>query len=88
QSLTILSSCSPQALGKRTYHEQHFFCAECGDPFLAPRQTRKTKVLANGLLEVVDQDDEMQEVQEEYPAGGPSYRSNEWEVVLELFHML
>ncbi|KIL00330.1 hypothetical protein PAXRUDRAFT_73537, partial [Paxillus rubicundulus Ve08.2h10] len=24
------------ALGKRTYHEQHFFCAECGDPFLAP----------------------------------------------------
>jgi hypothetical protein len=25
------------ALGKRTYHEQHFFCAECGDPFLAPQ---------------------------------------------------
>jgi len=24
------------ALGKRTYHEQHFFCAECGDPFLTP----------------------------------------------------
>jgi hypothetical protein len=24
------------ALGKRTYHEPHFFCAECGDPFLAP----------------------------------------------------
>ncbi|CDO70483.1 hypothetical protein BN946_scf184569.g26 [Trametes cinnabarina] len=23
-------------LGKRTYHEQHFFCAECGDPFLPP----------------------------------------------------
>uniref|UniRef100_D8QHA0 LIM zinc-binding domain-containing protein n=1 Tax=Schizophyllum commune (strain H4-8 / FGSC 9210) TaxID=578458 RepID=D8QHA0_SCHCM len=22
------------ALGKRNYHEQHFFCAECGDPFL------------------------------------------------------
>lgn len=20
----------------RTYHEQHFFCAECGDPFLPP----------------------------------------------------
>ncbi|PVF94173.1 hypothetical protein CPB86DRAFT_766198 [Serendipita vermifera] len=48
-----------EALGKRTYHEQHFFCAECGDPFLAPRQVRKTKVLANGLLEVVDQDDEV-----------------------------
>ena len=28
------------ALGKRTYHEQHFFCAECGDPFLAPRIDR------------------------------------------------
>ncbi|KAG1720052.1 hypothetical protein EDB19DRAFT_1779580 [Suillus lakei] len=25
-----------EALGKRTYHEQHFFCAECGDPFLPP----------------------------------------------------
>jgi hypothetical protein len=24
------------ALGKRSYHEQHFFCAECGDPFLPP----------------------------------------------------
>ncbi|KAJ3508116.1 hypothetical protein NLJ89_g5932 [Agrocybe chaxingu] len=24
------------ALGKRTYHTQHFFCAECGDPFLDP----------------------------------------------------
>lgn len=24
------------ALGKRTYHEQHFFCSECGDPFLSP----------------------------------------------------
>ncbi|KAI0628280.1 hypothetical protein C8Q77DRAFT_467365 [Trametes polyzona] len=23
-------------LGKRTYHEQHFCCAECGDPFLPP----------------------------------------------------
>ena len=23
-------------LGTRTYHEQHFFCAECGDPFLPP----------------------------------------------------
>lgn len=24
------------ALGKRTYHGPHFFCAECGDPFLTP----------------------------------------------------
>ncbi|TDL22871.1 hypothetical protein BD410DRAFT_898084 [Rickenella mellea] len=28
------------ALGKRTYHEQHFFCAECGDPFLAPSSAK------------------------------------------------
>jgi hypothetical protein len=26
----------PALGGKRTYHEQHFFCAECGDPFLSP----------------------------------------------------
>ncbi|KAI0090323.1 hypothetical protein BDY19DRAFT_887860 [Irpex rosettiformis] len=25
-----------EQLGERTYHEQHFFCAECGDPFLPP----------------------------------------------------
>ncbi|KAH9933077.1 uncharacterized protein B0H18DRAFT_985426 [Fomitopsis serialis] len=24
-------------LGKRTYHQQHFFCAECGDPFMDPK---------------------------------------------------
>jgi hypothetical protein len=28
-------------LGKRTYHEQHFFCSECGDPFLAPSLDRE-----------------------------------------------
>ena len=38
--------------GKRMYHEQHFFCAECGDPFLAPKQEqRKTRTLADGRLE-------------------------------------
>ncbi|KZV59813.1 hypothetical protein PENSPDRAFT_383189 [Peniophora sp. CONT] len=26
-------------LGERTYHEQHFFCAECGDPFLTKHAT-------------------------------------------------
>ncbi|KAL5522717.1 hypothetical protein ACEPAG_8735 [Sanghuangporus baumii] len=31
------------ALGKRTYHEQHFFCAECGDPFLTPSSTKSSK---------------------------------------------
>ena len=40
-----------EALGKRTYHEQHFFCAECGDPFLAPKQERRTRQLDNGTLE-------------------------------------
>ncbi|KAJ3731715.1 hypothetical protein DFJ43DRAFT_1077063 [Lentinula guzmanii] len=29
------------ALGRRTYHEQHFFCAECGDPFLSPSSAAK-----------------------------------------------
>ncbi|KAJ7104293.1 hypothetical protein B0H15DRAFT_809372 [Mycena belliarum] len=32
---SFISLDDPQ-LGKRTYHEQHFFCAECGDPFLPP----------------------------------------------------
>ncbi|KAI0792352.1 hypothetical protein C8Q75DRAFT_714347 [Abortiporus biennis] len=30
-------------LGKRTYHEQHFFCAECGDPFLPPSSSNKSR---------------------------------------------
>ncbi|KAF9078163.1 hypothetical protein BDP27DRAFT_1310900 [Rhodocollybia butyracea] len=29
-------SLNDPALGRRTYHEPHFFCAECGDPFLSP----------------------------------------------------
>ncbi|KAF7316941.1 Flap endonuclease 1 [Mycena chlorophos] len=33
-------------LGKRTYHEQHFFCSECGDPFLPPSQPRAKGELA------------------------------------------
>ncbi|KAG8828895.1 hypothetical protein FRB91_001045 [Serendipita sp. 411] len=48
-----------EGLGTRTYHEQHFFCAECGDPFLTPKQQRKTKQLPNGTLTVVDQDDDI-----------------------------
>ncbi|KAF9530249.1 hypothetical protein CPB83DRAFT_905514 [Crepidotus variabilis] len=36
------------ALGKRTYHTQHFFCSECGDPFLDPSAPLSTD--ANGEL--------------------------------------
>ncbi|KAJ6607377.1 hypothetical protein B0H10DRAFT_2439623 [Mycena sp. CBHHK59/15] len=32
----FISLDDPQLGGKRAYHEQHFFCAECGDPFLPP----------------------------------------------------
>ncbi|KAF8137511.1 hypothetical protein EV363DRAFT_666897 [Boletus edulis] len=38
------------ALGKRTYHEQHFFCAECGDPFLAPSSPLPPSVTRTGEL--------------------------------------
>ncbi|TFK26585.1 hypothetical protein FA15DRAFT_615514 [Coprinopsis marcescibilis] len=31
------------ALGKRTYHMEHFFCAECGDPFMTPSMARAAK---------------------------------------------
>lgn len=48
-----------EALGKRTYHEQHFFCAECGDPFLAPKQQRRTKMLENGTIQILDQEDDV-----------------------------
>ncbi|KAJ3878936.1 hypothetical protein F5051DRAFT_404460 [Lentinula edodes] len=34
-------SLNDTALGRRTYHEQHFFCAECGDPFLSPSSAAK-----------------------------------------------
>ncbi|GJE94791.1 LIM domain-containing protein [Phanerochaete sordida] len=31
-----ISLAETDGLGTRTYHTQHFFCAECGDPFLPP----------------------------------------------------
>ncbi|TEB34157.1 hypothetical protein FA13DRAFT_1729645 [Coprinellus micaceus] len=34
------------ALGKRTYHMEHFFCAECGDPFLTPSMSNTSGELA------------------------------------------
>jgi hypothetical protein len=52
------------ALGKRTYHEQHFFCAECGDPFLAPSLARRPAnepgitVIGDGTFPFSDEDDE------------------------------
>ncbi|KAI9509051.1 hypothetical protein F5148DRAFT_1148601 [Russula earlei] len=36
-------------LGKRTYHEQHFFCSECGDPFLAPSIDRQNAQGGGGV---------------------------------------
>ncbi|KAI0261598.1 hypothetical protein BC834DRAFT_459805 [Gloeopeniophorella convolvens] len=36
-------------LGKRTYHEQHFFCSECGDPFLAPSIDRQNAQGVGGI---------------------------------------
>ncbi|KAI0301646.1 hypothetical protein B0F90DRAFT_1628503 [Multifurca ochricompacta] len=36
-------------LGKRTYHEQHFFCSECGDPFLAPSIDRQNAPGGGGV---------------------------------------
>lgn len=45
------------ALGKRMYHEQHFFCAECGDPFLAP--TIPGKQNTDDEASVVAQDDDV-----------------------------
>lgn len=32
-------SLDDDGLGKRTYHEQHFFCSECGDPFMDPSKS-------------------------------------------------
>lgn len=45
------------ALGKRTYHEQHFFCAECGDPFLAPTSPSKSTSASAGHNEISIQGD-------------------------------
>ncbi|KAK7033051.1 flap endonuclease 1 [Favolaschia claudopus] len=44
----FISLDDPQ-LGRRTYHEQHFFCAECGDPFLPPSlPTSKGEIAFSG----------------------------------------
>jgi len=45
------------ALGKCTYHEQHFFCAECGDPFLLDGSTHaagELNVDGDGVFEDYD----------------------------------
>ncbi|KAF9050820.1 hypothetical protein BDZ89DRAFT_592848 [Hymenopellis radicata] len=34
----FISLDEPSLGGSRAYHAQHFFCAECGDPFLGPGQ--------------------------------------------------
>lgn len=45
------------ALGQRYYHELHFFCAECGDPFLEPSKSSAagTEVLRSGAEPEEDQ---------------------------------
>ena len=45
------------ALGKRTYHEQHFFCAECGDPFLPPTSSSSTRSFSGDGTFKSDEDD-------------------------------
>lgn len=35
-------------LGQRYYHELHFFCSECGDPFLDPSKSSAPGGLAQG----------------------------------------
>lgn len=50
-------------LGQRFYHELHFFCSECGDPFLDPSKssapgTERAEAARHGRL---DDDDEVDE---------------------------
>lgn len=40
----------PALGGQRYYHELHFFCAECGDPFLDPNATSAAPPAARGKL--------------------------------------
>ncbi|KAJ7158868.1 hypothetical protein C8R46DRAFT_907501, partial [Mycena filopes] len=53
----FISLDDPQLGGKRTYHEQHFFCAECGDPFLPPSlPAAKGEIAFSGDGEFVSDD--------------------------------
>ena len=36
-------------LGQRYYHELHFFCSECGDPFLDPSRSSSAGADGNAL---------------------------------------
>lgn len=49
-------SLDDDALGKRAYHEHHFFCAECGDPFLDPSSTRMGALSVSGDGDFADDD--------------------------------
>jgi paxillin len=47
------------SLGKRVYHELHFFCAECGDPFVDPKSLHRNSTisgLAQTRVQGSDQD--------------------------------
>lgn len=35
--------------GPRTYHSDHFFCAECGDPFVDPKSLAKGREYTEAL---------------------------------------
>lgn len=59
------------SLGHRYYHELHFFCGECGDPFLDPskssaagtefeRASKKAKLAVQGGAAEADDEDDVQ----------------------------
>ncbi|OCF34527.1 hypothetical protein I316_03568 [Kwoniella heveanensis BCC8398] len=53
-------------LGQRYYHELHFFCSECGDPFLDPSKssapgTETTRSRPSGVHSSADEEEEEEE---------------------------
>ncbi|KIJ32176.1 hypothetical protein M422DRAFT_35973 [Sphaerobolus stellatus SS14] len=54
-------------LGKRTYHELHFFCAECGEPFITPEHAAKRN-RARNKNRYVDEDDDDDYITEPHPS--------------------
>ncbi|EIW69194.1 hypothetical protein TREMEDRAFT_62922 [Tremella mesenterica DSM 1558] len=46
-----------EALGQRYYHELHFFCSECGDPFLDPSNSSAPGTEHTGAQDEVETND-------------------------------